>query len=70
MKDHGANVPAVWRPCSFLFEASIVRETKFSLSNSWRSSAAIIGAMQSTITNSHFVVAMANLGSKIFEKLA
>jgi len=42
-------------------------ETKFALSNSWRSSAAIIGAMHLTITDSHFVLAMANLGSKIFE---
>ena len=67
MKGQGANVPALQRPCSFLFEASIVRETKFTLSNSWRSSAAIIGAMQSRITNSHFVVATANLRSKFFE---
>jgi len=40
---------------------------KFTLSNSWHSSAAIIVAMQATITNSHFVVAIANLGSKNFE---
>jgi len=41
---------------SFLFEALIVTETKFSLSDSWRgSAAAIIGAMQLTITASYFV---------------
>jgi len=67
MKGQGATVPALRRPCSFLFEASIVRETKFTLSNSWRGSAAIIGAMQSRISHPHFVAATANLCSKIFE---
>ena len=59
--------PAFRRPCPFLFEASTVRETKFTSSHSWCSSAAIIGAKQPTITDSHFVLAMANLGSKNFE---
>jgi len=44
----------------------VVTEAKFALSNSWRSSAAIIGAMQLTITDSHFVLAMADLGPKKF----
>jgi len=38
--------------CFFLLEASMVRETKFTLSNFWRRSAAIIGAMHLTITDS------------------
>jgi len=42
----------------------MVTETKFALSNVWRSSAAIIGAMQLTMTDLHFVHALANLGSK------
>ena len=58
----GGYVPALWRPCSFLFEASTVKETKFSLSNSCCSSAAIIGAMQLTIIDAHVFFAMANLG--------
>jgi len=61
------HVPALRCPCSFLFEASVVRETKFTLSKFWCSSAAIIGAKQLIITDSHFLLAMANLGSKFFE---
>jgi len=48
---------------ALLFEASIVTETKFALFNSWRSSAANIRAMESTITDSHFVLAMGSFGS-------
>jgi len=40
----------------------MVTETIFALSNSWHSSAAAIGAMHLTITDSHFVLAEANLG--------
>jgi len=42
-------------------------ETQFTLSNSWRHSAAIIGAMQSTMTDLHFVHALENLGSEILK---
>jgi len=42
-------------------------ETQFTLSNSWHSSAAIIGAMQLTMTDLHFVHALASLGSKILK---
>jgi len=52
--------------CSLLLGPSMVTETKFALSKSWRSSAAMIGAMDLTITDSQFVLVMANLGSKIF----
>jgi len=61
------SVPALHRPCSFLFEPSTVMETQFALSNSWHSSAAIIGAMQLTMTDLHFVHALASLGSKILK---
>ena len=61
------HVPALWHPCYFLLEASIVTETKFTLSKSWHSSAAIIGAMQLTTTDSHFVLERGNLGLKNFE---
>ena len=52
---------------SFWFEASILTDDKFALLYSWRSSAAIIGAMQLTATDLHFVLAISNLGSKNFE---
>jgi len=45
----------------------MVTETKFTLSNSWRSPAAIIGAMQLTITDSRFVLASANLVQNILK---
>jgi len=59
--------PALRRPCFFLFEPSAVMETQFTLPNSCRNSAAIIGAMQLTITDLHFVHALANLGWKILK---
>jgi len=59
--------PALRCASSLLFEASIIKERKFALSNFWRCSAEIIGAMELTITDSYFALAMANLGTKIFE---
>jgi len=67
MKRQGAKSSLSGVPAFFCSKHSIVKETKFALSNSWLSSAAIIGTMQLTITDSHFVLAIANLGSKIFE---
>jgi len=73
MKVQGGNasvtIPVLQRPCSFPFETSTVREIKLTLSKYWHSSAATIEAMQLAITDSHFVLAMANLGLK-FLKLA
>jgi len=52
---------------ALLFEASVVTETQLALSNSWRSSVANIRAMELTIIDSHFFLAMGNLRSKNFE---